>query len=233
MNLSRRTFIASAALTPVACIAPLSYENGIPVVAPQPTPAIRPPQIGQEWTYIKKDVFNGNTLGLINERISKVSPNIIIARSTDDGEILPSEIQTSWGMVATDTQWPRLLNFSPSLPLWPLDLTTGWSKQFSTKYSVAGYPDSKLNWQEYMSFQGWEKISVPAGTFIALRFQNLINYENSDPNKVNCIRKETVWFAPQIGRWVAREASGSYMIQSELGTPSLEGSYQWQLTSYK
>jgi len=233
MNLSRRTFIASAALTPVACIAPLSYENGIPVVAPQPTPAIRPPQIGQEWTYIKKDVFNGNTLGLINERISKVSPNIIIARSTDDGEILPSEIQTSWGMVATDTQWPRLLNFSPSLPLWPLDLTTGWSKQFSTKYSVAGYPDSKLNWQEYMSVQGWEKISVPAGTFIALRFQNLINYENSDPNKVNCIRKETVWFAPQIGRWVAREASGSYMIQSELGTPSLEGSYQWQLTSYK
>ena len=233
MNLSRRTFIASAALTPVACIAPLSYENGIPVVAPQPTPAIRPPQIGQEWTYIKKDVFNGNTLGLINERISKVSPNIIIARSTDDGEILPSEIQTSWGLVATDTQWPRLLNFSPSLPLWPLDLTTGWSKQFSTKYSVAGYPDSKLNWQEYMSVQGWEKISVPAGTFIALRFQNLINYENSDPNKVNCIRKETVWFAPQIGRWVAREASGSYMIQSELGTPSLEGSYQWQLTSYK
>jgi hypothetical protein len=233
MNLSRRTFIASAALTPVACIAPLSYENGIPVVAPQPTPAIRPPQIGQEWTYIKKDVFNGNTLGLINERISKVSPNIIIARSTDDGEILPSEIQTSWGMVATDTQWPRLLNFSPSLPLWPLNLTTGWSKQFSTKYSVAGYPDSKLNWQEYMSVQGWEKISVPAGTFIALRFQNLINYENSDPNKVNCIRKETVWFAPQIGRWVAREASGSYMIQSELGTPSLEGSYQWQLTSYK
>ena len=84
-----------------------------------------------------------------------------------------------------------------------------------------------------MSVQGWEKISVPAGTFIALRFQNLINYENSDPNKVNCIRKETVWFAPQIGRWVAREASGSYMIQSELGTPSLEGSYQWQLTSYK
>ena len=233
MNLSRRTFIASAALTPVACIAPLSYENGIPVVAPQPTPAIRPPQIGQEWTYIKKDVFNGNTLGLINERISKVSPNIIIARSTDGGETLPSEIQTSWGMVATDTQWPRLLNFSPSLPLWPLDLTTGWSKQFSTKYSVAGYPDSKLNWQEYMSVQGWEKISVPAGTFIALRFQNLINYENSDPNKVNCIRKETVWFAPQIGRWVAREASGSYMIQSELGTPSLEGSYQWQLTSYK
>jgi len=66
-----------------------------------------------------------------------------------------------------------------------------------------------------------------------LRFQNLVNYENSDPNKVDCIRKEIVWFAPQIGRWVAREASGSYQIQGQLGGVILEGSYQWQLTSYK
>ena len=147
--------------------------------------------------------------------------------------MLPSEIQTSWGMVATDTQWSRLLNFSPSLPLWPLELSTSWSKQFNTQYSVAGYSDSRLNWQEYMSVQGWEKITVPAGEFVALRFQNLINYENSDPNIVDCIRKETVWFAPQIGRWVAREASGSYQIQGQIGEVILEGSYQWQLTSYK
>ena len=50
---------------------------------------------------------------------------------------------------------------------------------------------------------------------------------------MNCIRKETIWFAPGIGRWVARESSGSYMIQGQLGTPNLEDSYQWQLTAYK
>jgi hypothetical protein len=233
MNLSRRTFITSAALAPVACGVPLSYERGIPIAAPKPTPTVRPPQLGQEWSYIKKDVFNGKTLGLITERISKIGPSIVIDRSTEDGRMLPSEIQTSWGMVATDTQWSRLLNFSPSLPLWPLELSTSWSKQFTTKYSVAGYSDSRLSWQEYMSVQGWEKITVPAGEFVTLRFQNLINYENSDPNKVNCIRKETVWFAPQIGRWVAREASGSYQIQGQINVTLLEGSYQWQLTSYK
>jgi hypothetical protein len=233
MNLSRRTFIASAALPLAACGIPLSYERGIPVAAPNPMPTIRPPQIGQEWSYIKKDVFNGKTLGVITERVSKIGSSIIIDRSTQDGGMLPSEIQTSWGMVATDTQWPRLLNFNPSLPLWPLELSTSWSKQFTTKYSVAGYSDSRLNWQEYMSVQGWEKLTVPAGEFVALRFQNLINYESSDPNKVDCIRKETVWFAPQIGRWVAREASGSYRIQGQIGAILLEGSYQWQLTSYK
>lgn len=233
MNLSRRTFIASAALAPIACGVPLSYENGIPVAAPQPTPAIRAPQIGQEWTYIKKDVFNGKTIGLITERVSKIGANIVIDRTAEDGTMLPSEIQTSWGMVATDTQWPQLLTFNPSLPLWPLELSTGWSKQFTTKYSIAGYSDSRLNWQEYMNVQGWEKITVPAGTFLALRFQNLINYENSDPNKVDCIRKEIVWFAPSIGRWVAREVSGSYRIQGQINNENLEGSYQWQLTAYK
>lgn len=233
MNLSRRTFITSAALAPMACGVPLSYERGTPVGQPNPLPAVRAPKVGQEWTYVKKDVFNGKTLGVITERVSKVGPSIVIERSTEDGMVLPSEIQTSWGMVATDTQWPRLLNFNPSLPLWPLELSTSWSKQFTTKYSVSGYSESRLNWQEYMSVQGWERITVPAGEFVVLRFQNLINYENSDPNKVDCIRKETVWFAPQIGRWVAREASGSYQIQGQIGPVILEGSYQWQLTSYK
>lgn len=232
MNISRRTFIASAALAPVAC-GSLSYEHGIPVSQPKPLPMIRPPQVGQEWTYIKKDVFNGKTLGVINERVSNIGSTITIERTTEDGGRLPNEIQTVWGMVTTDTQWSRLLNFSPALPLWPLELSTSWAKQFNTKYSVAGYSDSRLNWQEYMSVQTWEKISVPAGEFIALRFQTLINYESNDPNKVDCIRKETVWFAPQIGRWVAREASGSYQIQGQLGPVILEGSYQWQLTSYK
>ncbi|CAM3702164.1 hypothetical protein [Polynucleobacter antarcticus] len=232
MNLSRRTFIASAALAPVAC-GGLSYERAIPVAQPKPLPMVRPPQVGQEWTYIKKDMFNGKTLDVINERIANVASTITIERNTANGFKLPSEIQTSWGMVSTDTQWSRLIQFSPALPLWPEQLSTTWAKQFVTKYSIAGYPESRMNWQQYMSVQGWEKITVPAGEFVALRFQSLINFESDDPNKVDCIRKETAWFVPQIGRWVAREASGSYQIQGQIGAVILEGSYQWQLSAYK
>ncbi|SNX29422.1 hypothetical protein SAMN06295945_1799 [Polynucleobacter meluiroseus] len=232
MNLSRRTFIASAALAPVACSS-LSYEHGIPVAQPKPLPLVRPPQVGQEWSYLKKDVFNGQTLGLINERVTSLGSPITIERTTAVGGRLPTEIQTSWGMVATDTQWARVLQFNPALPLWPLQLSNSWAQQFNTKYSVAGYPATQLNWQEYMSVQGWEKITVPAGEFIALRYQSLINYESDDPNKVDCIHKETTWFVPQIGRWAAREVSGSYRIQGQVGAVILEGSFQWQLTAYK
>ncbi len=84
-----------------------------------------------------------------------------------------------------------------------------------------------------MSANGWEKITVLAGEFIALKFQTFINYENEDANKVNCTRKETIWFAPQIGRWVARETSGPYQIQCQIGGVINEGSYQWQLSSFK
>jgi len=233
MNLSRRTFIASAALAPISCGFPLSYEHGISIAQPKPTPTVRPPQVGQEWTYVKRDIFDGKTIALIRERVSAVGSTITIERSTSDGGMLPSEIQSKWGFVLTDPQWPRLLSFNPALPLWPIDLDAEWSQQFTVKYGVGGYSEANMNWLEYMSAQGWEKITVPAGEFITLRFQNLINYESEDPNKINCMHKETVWFAPQIGRWVAREASGSYQLQAQMGPPILEGSYQWQLTSYK
>jgi hypothetical protein len=232
MNLSRRTFIASAALAPVACGVPLGYEHGTPISQPNPLPTVRAPQVGQEWNYVKKDVFNGKTLGIITERVASVGSSITIERS-EDGNMLPNEIQGPWGMVRTDPQWPKLVSFNPAIPLWPQELSATWNKQIITKYSIGGYPEGRLSWQEYMSAHGWEQITVPAGTFLTLRYQSLINYESDDDNKVNCIRKETVWFAPSIGRWVARESSGSYMIQGQLGTPNREESLQWQLTSYK
>ena len=231
MNLSRRTFIASAALAPVACGVPLSYQRGTPVAQPKPTPLVRAPQIGQQWTYEKRDVFDGKLLGIVTEKVSSVGSTIVIERTDEGGSRLPSEIQGPWGVVQTSTAWPRLISFSPALPLWPQELITSWSKQFDTKYSLGGYSGNAYDWMSYMSVHGWERITVPAGTFLAIRYQNLINYQSDDANKFDCIRKETIWFAPSIGRWVAREASGSYMIPGETA-PILEGSYQWQLTSF-
>ena len=232
MNLSRRSFIASAALAPVACGVPLAYQQGTPVTQPVPTPSVRAPQVGQQWTYVKRDVFDGKLRGIITERVASVGSTIVIERTDDSGYRLPSEIQGPWGVVQTSTAWPRLISFNPAIPLWPLELNSNWSKQFNTKYSLGGYSENGYGWQSYMSVHGWEKITVPAGTFLAIRYQNLINYQNEDPNKVDCIRKETIWFAPSIGRWVAREASGSYQITGEIGTPILEDSYQCQLSSF-
>ena len=233
MSISRRTFIASVALGPVACGIPLSYERGTPVAQPNPLPSIRPPKVGQEWSYIKRDVFNGKVLGLITERVASIGSSIVINRSDESGGILPNEVQSSWGMVVTDPQWTRIINFNPPIPLWPQELTSNWSKQVNAKYSLAGYPGNAYSWQEQMNAQGWEQITVPAGNFLTLRYQNLINYESEDDNKTDCVHRETIWFSPDIGRWVAREVSGSYRIQGQVDVSLSEDSFQWQLSSYK
>jgi len=232
MDLFQRLSIAGLVFVVTACSAPLGYETGNSISTPNPLPIVRTPQVGQEWVYSKKNVFNGKELGIITERVSNIGSSIVISRSDADGGQLPSEIQGPWGMISTDPHWSKLMTYTPVIPLWPQNLSGNWSQQANTKYQIAGYDGNFFNWNLFMSSDGWEKITVPAGSFTALKFQNLIYFENPDPNKFDCVRKETIWFAPQIGRWVARESTGSCITGAE-NVPIPENTTQWQLQSYK
>jgi hypothetical protein len=233
MQATRRLFIAATAVAPIGCGTPISRDHGIPVAAPMPMPLVRLPQIGQEWRYLERDFFSGQTRGVIVEKISGVGKTITVSRSDEYGAPLPTEIQAPHGMVITDPHWGKVLNFNPAIPLWPEKMSSSWNKEVFSKYTVSGYPQNKNDWQLYMSAHGWEKITVPAGDFVALRFQNLINFENNDSTVINSIRRETIWFAPQIGRWVARESSGSFQIQGENSAVRLENSTKRELVSWK
>jgi len=232
MDLFQRLSIAGLVFVVTACSAPLGYETGNSISTPNPLPIVRTPQVGQEWVYSKKNVFNGKELGIITERVSNIGSSIVISRSDADGGQLPSEIQGPWGMISTDPHWSKLMTYTPVIPLWPQNLSGNWSQQENTKYQIAGYDGNFFNWNLFMSSDGWEKITVPAGSFTALKFQNLIYFENPDPNKFDCVRKETIWFTPQIGRWVARESTGSCITGAE-NVPIPENTTQWQLQSYK
>ena len=97
MNLLQRISILTIVLAITACGAPLGYEMGNSVSTPNPLPTLRAPQVGQEWVYSKKNVFNGKELGIITERVSSVGAQITITRTAADGGQLPSEIQGPWG----------------------------------------------------------------------------------------------------------------------------------------
>jgi hypothetical protein len=44
---------------------------------------------------------------------------------------------------------------------------------------------------------------------------------------------ETIWFAPEVGRWVVRESTGSYyMDDSSVDTPYSESGYRWELLEW-
>jgi hypothetical protein len=229
MNSSRRLFIASSAILPAACMG-LPYEKGIPVFTPPTIPAIRPPKVGQEWTYTKKNVFNGETVDVITERVASVGSQIVIQRTGRNAEKYDDEIQGPWGTIIQDPHWGNVIRFNPSVPLWPEVLKGNWSKEVITKYIHPAYPDYSFPWQLYMTSVGWEKITVPAGKFVCMRFHNLIEYQDADDTILGEIRHEIIWFSPSIGRWVAREVSGSHLVSDQ---PFPDDSFQWQLTSYK
>ena len=231
MNPLRRLVISSAALAPLGC-ATATFDRALPVATPKLIPGVRQPQIGQQWTYLKINPFTSKVTDVITERVEIVGQRITISRSNQNGGTLASEIQGSWGSIISDPHWGRTINFSPPIPFWPEQMQANWSKQVSSRYSISGYPDNSFGWQLYMYGAGWEKIKVPAGEFTCLRFQNLINFQSDDANKYDCIRHEVIWFAPEIGRWVARESSGSYMVGG-VGAVYMESSNVWQLSVWK
>ncbi len=215
---------------------------------------VREPAVGQSWRYARHDFVTGAMVDTQVDRVSAVGQSIEIEShsETKDAPItypswgaswlqkymsrdrpagpLPSEVQEPWGMVLVDPHWAQLQVYEKPIPLWPTQLRPGWSTTVGTYYKI---PDSNdaLPWQLTMHAHKWESITVPAGHFTALRFTNLINFRFTNISGRNAAqRKETIWFAPEIGRWVVRESSGTF--RQDVAEEFNESSYRWELLSW-
>jgi hypothetical protein len=214
--------------------------------------------LGQSWHYAKRDLY---THSLIDDQIDHVAAvggtvdidsrseadkaartahsswgtswlrKYVPHRETTTGP-LPSEIQDPWGKVLVDPHWSQVQVYETPIPLWPSQLVPGWRTYINTKYKTPSNEDG-LPWGQTMTARNWERITVPAGSFNALRFSNMINFRSVDFSHSSCQREETVWFAPEVGRWVARESAGSYYIEdSSVDTPYNESGYRWELLEW-
>jgi len=145
---------------------------------------------------------------------------------------LPSEIQDPWGMVAVDPHWSQVQVYETPIPLWPTQLRPGWQTRMSTKYKTPANQDG-LPWDQTMKAHAWETISVPAGQFRVLRYTNMIQFRSGDFARTDSVRRETLWFAPEVGRWVARESTGSYYLDdSVVDQPYNESGFRWELLEW-
>jgi hypothetical protein len=251
-TLTRRSFLIASAAVPIGCAA---NREGLGNAESAAVAAVRPPMTGQSWRYAKHDLFSGALLDTQVDRVSAVDRTIEIESHTEGDAtadtsstdaswwrkhfdhpkpaiVLPTEIQSSWGMVLVDPHWGGVQVYEPSIPLWPTTLQPGWQTQIKAKYksSEAGAP---LPWNQTMKAEAWETITVPAGQFKTLRYVNIIHFVSADPGRTDSVRKETVWFAPEAGRWAARESRGSYYLDESVDdTQAVESSFRWELLSW-
>jgi hypothetical protein len=249
---TRRDFIWCAAAISAGCAA-----RGTKTQAPSGTDAhaVRPPAVGQSWRYAKHDYFTNKVVDIQIDRVTKIGKSVEIESHSEATAIksitypswgdrwwheymntdapttgAPIEVQEPWGMIVVDPHWSELQAFEKAIPLWPAELRPGWSTTVGTYYRIPNSEES-MPTQLSMRAQLWESITVPAGHFTALRYYNIIDfrYKNSD-ERTAALRQESIWFAPEIGRWVMRESRGTY--REDVGYDVKESSYRWELLSW-
>ena len=231
----RQLFLLVLPLLLAGCISALPSPGGVSIPQPIPTPVVRAPQVGQEWVYQIRNVFNQEIVDTVTERVVAVGPEIRIARTSAKVGSLPEEIQVPWGFVLQDPHWKPPQRFEKALPLWPEQFQAGWNAFYKTQYQVIGYPDSRYYWGLSMNAIGWEKIASPVGQVLTFHYQNEIPYfQSNDVFRVQNIREEEIWFSPEIGRWVYRRGFGRYITPGVYWANAYwEDYWQWELISWK
>ena len=235
VNPLRRTLLLASAVLPVACISSQPYPAGSVVPQPFVAPLVRPPQVGQEWVYNVRNVFNRAIVDVITERVVLVGKQVRIARTSLKAGALPDEIQEPWGFVVQDPHWDPPQQFQQALPLWPEKLETGWSTFVRTRYHVLGYPDSSYYWGLSMNAIQWERVTAPAGEFTALQFRSEAPFfQSDDVFRLASTRQEDAWFVPEIGRWAIRRGYGRYILGGMTWAGALWEDYlEWELISWE
>ena len=223
------------ALTLIGCIASQPYPIGVVLPPPEVAPKIRPPKVGQEWVYTVRNVFNQSVVDTVTERVVAVDKEIRIERTSAKTGRLPDEIQSPWGFILQDPHWGPPQLFQQALPLWPEQFIPKWSNFYRTRYQVPGYPNSTYYWGLDVTAVQWERMSVPAGQFLTLKYQNVAPYfESNDYFRVMNYRQEDAWLAPEVGRWVIRRGFGRYITPGVFWINAYWEDYlEWELISWK
>lgn len=251
-GISRRAFLLSSISLPLGCTLAQSLAPGARARDQNPVTSVRRPQPGQRWRYAKRNGFTGKLVETQFARITEVGETINIERQREAEEKtyrsgssewllgdqpvaaaeMQGEVQHPWGMILVDPHWDLLQVYQTPIPLWPAELRPGWSSFISTTYKTP-LSDWGISWQQTMQAHAWEKIRVPAGEFLALRYTNRINFTHSDFSRRDCVREETLWLAPEVGRWVSRRTSGTYYrADSIIDTEFDEDSYHCDLLEW-
>lgn len=227
----RKALLALLALPAGCTFQPLGPVRTEPLAAPAEPPGVRPPALGQSWTYRKLNGYNSELVAIEQHQVTALTPRIVISIRTDSQAVLPDEQQQPWGQVLRDPSWDRVQNYEQALPIWPPTLELGAIHAIRTHYRL-----DHGSYRYWISVQivarAWEKIELASGTFRALRIEKFIRQDHFDVARLDTVRKDTVWLVPEIGRWAAREISGEYRFSGRRGPWEREANFRWELAAW-
>jgi len=224
--LSAISVLNSGCASPNAMPAPAGLD-------PLPVPTLR---IGDRWRYVLINRYNNIPVGEVAVQVTAVTPLIRLSINRGADKPLLEEIYTDpWSVLLESIYTGEPIRFNTPMPVVPRGASTGMNLKSDTRYTTMPVSGSDYAWSQRLSVQGWEKVTVPAGSFDALRIVRLIDFAHSDVFRNFPTRTDTAWYAPQVGRWVKREWTGNYVSPDLMprGGRAREDWIDWHLTAYE
>ena len=156
-------------------------------------------QVGDTWRYVKRSALTGLTIDQVHVRVSAVGR---------DGYAVAEDWHTA-GPVAA--RFDRNLNplrsgnwvHEPAFPRYSFPLGVGqvWSGEVISS-EVPSRRYARLRQRLKANVRGWERVTVSAGTFAALRIDLAVNWSDTDNAQVWGNSAETVWYAAEVRNMV-------------------------------
>ena len=198
---------------------------------PLPVPVLG---VGDRWRYRLINRYNGSTVGETTVEVLEVAPEIRLRVDPGNGRPVLEERWANPWTVILETIYDAPMAFETPVPVVPPGARAGQGLTSASRYR-SERSSSVLGWQQRLRVVGWERVQVPAGSFDALRIERFATYQHPDIFRYAPERIDTLWYSPQVGRWVVREWTGSYLPGSPggRGSRALEDWVRWELTAWE
>lgn len=198
---------------------------------PLALPALR---VGDRWSYRLTNRYNGGTIGETTVEVVETGSALRLRVDPGDGQPPQHERYADAWRVIEETTFDGSIVFDVPMPLVPPGARTGAAVATAGRYR-SERSSGEFVWQQRLRAVGWERITVPAGTFDALRIDRLIDFQHPDRFRMMSERTDILWVSPQVGRWVAREWTGTFIPGSPTGRGgrARDDWIRWALTGWQ
>ena len=231
MKLTRRHLIVASLPLAGCTLRPLAPVRTQTKATTKELPLILTTSLGKSWTYQKFNGYNSQRLATERDEVVALTPHPVVRRRSDADPALQEEHHAAWGEVVADPCWGRVMHYEQPLPLWLAANTLGQRHLIRTHYRFA-----ESDFRYWIDVQtvatGWETVHLTHGSYRTLRMEKYIRLQHEDPWRLATQRKDVLWLAPDIGRWVVREISGEFIIPGDLGSDGREDHFRWELTAW-
>ncbi|MEK9720784.1 MAG: hypothetical protein VW257_07000 [Quisquiliibacterium sp.] len=190
-------------------------------------------QLGDHWRYAVIDRFRDQVIDELTMRVVQLEPSLRLSVTDQAGEKKADELYSrAWlSLQEPHYDWPT--EFREPNPMMPTVLADNEELRLQNAWRRSEH-SAWLYWSEWVDALQWERVQVPAGVFTALRVLRRIAYVHPDLSRMSNKREETLWYAPEVNRWVKREWAGTYLWPGiPWHSPLRDNSVQHQLLEYR